>query len=294
MTDKESKIAMMVPFVEDIARKNKSLIEKWEKNYKAESSLDLDLMNGDITINFCESQDEKRKWKAYVFMTSSFPWRGAVGRQVKAFVRCDGVTLGMLHLTSPLAQLRVRDSYLAFDNKWVQLQEFYNIETCIPMPKYAKLLTGKLLVYLVFSKDTYEYLENRYNQPVTGFEVTSLYGKSSMYNRIPFLKYLGKTDGMSAIYITDSEWANLLRDYKSKFPKMKDNRMAPVKFQIVDKLSKWYQSSGERFPFNYQSDLYRRGVYVGMRKDHEMTTGDSVNEWRNRWLEKRVLRLDEN
>lgn len=292
MTKKNNKRELMAPFVNDLRAKNSALIKRWESDYNADNSGSVNLLTGKISVDFCETPDEKRKWKAYTLVTSSFPWRGAVGRQVKAFIKCDEVILGMIHLTSPLAQMRVRDAYLDFENKWTQLQEFYNIETCIPMPNYSRFLTGKLLVYIVFSEDTYSYLENKYGQRVSGFEVTSLYGKSSMYNRIPFLKYLGKTDGMSAIYITEEEWKNLLKDYKSKFPEMKSNRIAPVKFQIVDKLSKWYTSRGQAFPFEYHSEVYRRGVYVGKRSDHNVTTEESISEWKRRWLKKRMEYID--
>lgn len=292
--NKQEKIKLMAPLVADLTKKNSGLIEKWSRAYNKENKTIPDLLNGEVSIRFCETPEEKKKWKAYVLLTSSSPWRGAVGRQVKAFMECDGVTIGMIHLTSPLAQMRVRDSYLNFEDKWVQLQEFYNIETCIPMPNCANLLTGKLLVYLVFSKNVYDYLGEKYKQAVTGFEVTSLYGKSSMYNRIPFLKYLGKTDGMSAIYITDEQWRALLADYKRKFPEMAKNRMAPVKFQIIDKLSKWYISRGEEFPFDYQSEVYKRGVYVGLKKDHDVSTDESITEWRERWLIKRMERIGEN
>lgn len=283
----------MTPFVDDLANKNRQLLNEWAESYDKDDSGNVDLVTGKISIQFCETIADKRKWKAYTIKTSSFPWRGAVGRQVKAFVTCDNVTLGMLHFTSPLAQLRVRDKYLQFDNKWSQLQEFYNIETCIPLPNHSKFLTGKLLVYMAFSTPVYNYLEQKYKQKFSGFEVTSLYGKSSMYNRIPFLKYLGETDGMSAIYITDNEWKHLLSDYKSKFPKMNNNRLAPVKFQIVDKLSKWYISRGIDFPFDYHNEVYKRGVYVGKRDAHDVSIETSITEWRERWLKKRMAHIDQ-
>lgn len=289
---KKAKIDTLAEFRLDNLSKNKLLTEFYEEQYSRDVLEEIDLLNGRIEISFCESQEQKRQWKAYVLMTSSFPWRGAVGRQVKMFVNCNGIPVGMIHLTSPMAQMRVRDAYVNFTDKWKELQQYYNIEVCIPLPKYAHLLTGKLLVYSVFSQEVYTYLEGKYATNVMGFETTSLYGRSSMYNRIPFLKYLGLTDGLSAVYIKDEEWESILSDYKLKFPKQKGNRLAPVKFQIVDKLNKWYQSRGIEFPYKYQDVSFRRGVYLGKTKDHDISLSDSVDEWRKRWLKKRMGRYE--
>jgi hypothetical protein len=287
---KESKIDALSEFRLDNLAKNRALVEFYQERYLGDISENIDLMNGEIEVSFCESSEEKKRWKAYVLMTSSFPWKGAVGRQVKMFVNCNGTPVGMVHLTSPMAQMRVRDACLNFSDKWAELQQYYNMEVCIPLPRYAHLLTGKLLVYSIFSQEVYGYLKNRYTTDVRGFETTSLYGKSSMYNRIPFFKYLGLTDGLSAVYIKDEEWQEILLDYKSKFPKFGKNRLAPVKFQIVDKLNKWYQSRGIEFPYKYQDVSFRRGVYLGMTKDHNVSLSDSVSEWRERWLIGRMER----
>jgi hypothetical protein len=291
IVEKSEKRQLMSKFRDDNLKNNSTIIDYFSDLYKDDSEKECDLLHGRIYVHFCETSYEKKKWKAYVLMTSSFPWKGAVGRQIKAFVMCDSVPLGMIHLTSPLAQLRVRDSYLNFTDKWKELQSYYNVECCMSMPKYKNMLTGKLLVYAIFSQYVYQYIRGKYNSPVLGFEITSLYGKSSIYNRIPFLRYLGLTDGLSAIYITDEEWKVLLEDYKTKFPKPKGNRLAPVKFQIVDKLNKWYSSRGIEFPYHYSDIMFRRGVYLGMVEDHNVSLDDSVTEWRNRWLIGRMERM---
>ena len=281
---KVEKIELLAPYREENLRSNSALISKYNQSYEENEEKSVDLLNSDIRIKICISKEDKQMWKAYTLLTSSFPWRGSVGRQVKLFVEANDVILGMVHLTSPLAQMRVRDEFLNLSDKWREIQQFYNIETCMPTRKYAKYRTGKLLVYCVFSKFCYALLEDRYGSRVRGFEVTSLYGKSSMYNRIPFLKYLGTTDGLSAVYIRDAEWKALLDDYKSKFPDLKKNRLAPVKFQIIDKLANYYKSRNSEFPYAYQDIRFKRGVYVGMSSDHNVSLSESIEEWKKRWL----------
>ena len=292
MVDKQELRELFTEQKEETLQKNKTLLEKYQNEYNNNLSKDIDLLNGNISIEFCETKDQIQKWKAFVHLTTSLPWKGAVGRQVKYFVKCDDVIIGMIHLTSPLAQCAVRDAYCAFDNKWEDLKHIYNIETCVSISKWSSLLTGKLCLYTVFSNEVKQYLQNKYGDNVVGFETTSLYGKSSIYNRIPFFKYLGLTEGLSAVYISDNDWRKLWAEYKTVYPNTKTNRLAPVKFQIVDKMAKYYKKIGKEFPYTYSSANFKRGVYFGYCIDKSLN--EQINDWRNRWLVGRIKRLNNN
>lgn len=292
MVDKQELRELFTEQKEETLQKNKMLLEKYQDEYNNNLSKDIDLLNGNISIEFCETKDQIQKWKAFVHLTTSLPWKGAVGRQVKYFVKCDNAIIGMIHLTSPLAQCAVRDAYCAFDNKWEDLKHIYNIETCVSISKWSSLLTGKLCLYTVFSNEVKQYLQNKYGDNVVGFETTSLYGKSSIYNRIPFFKYLGLTEGLSAVYISDNDWRKLWAEYKTVYPNTKTNRLAPVKFQIVDKMAKYYKKIGKEFPYTYSSANFKRGVYFGYCIDKSLE--EQINDWRNRWLVGRIKRLNNN
>ena len=292
MVDKQELRELFAEQKEETLQKNKTLLEKYQDEYNNNLSKDIDLLNGNISIEFCETKDQIQKWKAFVHLTTSLPWKGAVGRQVKYFVKCDDAIIGMIHLTSPLAQCAVRDAYCAFDNKWEDLKHIYNIETCVSISKWSSLLTGKLCLYIVFSNEVKQYLQNKYGDNVVGFETTSLYGKSSIYNRIPFFKYLGLTEGLSAVYISDNDWRKLWAEYKTVYPNTKTNRLAPVKFQIVDKMAKYYKKIGKEFPYTYSSANFKRGVYFGYCIDKSLN--EQINDWRNRWLVGRIKRLNNN
>lgn len=290
MVDKQELRELFTEQKEETLQKNKTLLEKYQDEYNNNLSKDIDLLNGNISIEFCETKDQIQKWKAFVHLTTSLPWKGAVGRQVKYFVKCDNAIIGMIHLTSPLAQCAVRDAYCAFDNKWENLKHIYNIETCVSISAWSSLLTGKLCLYTVFSNEVKQYLQNKYGDNVVGFETTSLYGKSSIYNRIPFFKYLGLTEGLSAVYISDNDWRKLWAEYKTVYPSTKTNRLAPVKFQIVDKMAKYYKKIGKEFPYTYSSANFKRGVYFGYCIDKSLE--EQINDWRNRWLIGRMERLN--
>lgn len=287
MLSKDDKRDLFLEQKKDSLEFNKNLIDKYKYIYESNSKIEVDLLNNPITLHFCEDKRDVQIWKTFVHLTSSLPWKGAVGRQVKFFVKCRNKILGMVHLTSPMAHLRVRDEYLNLKGKdrWSELNKIYNIETCVPCA-YQNLLTGKLLVYCSFSWDVYEFLRRKYNSEVLGFETTSLYGKSSMYNRIPFLKYLGLTDGLSAVYISDSDWRNIKEEYYEVYPNTKTNRLAPVKYQIVDKLKNYYVKNNLEFPYEYESVNFKRGVYFGY--SNQGSTEEMINNWKDRWLKMRL------
>lgn len=288
ITEKDYKRSLLSEFKIETLEKDKKVINKYRNEYIENDSKSCDLLKDNIHIKFCESNEEKQKWKAFVHLTTSLPYRGAVGRQIKIFVMCGECIIGMVHLTSPLAQSKVRDAYLNFDDKWEQLKGVYNIETCVSTKKYANLLTGKLLIYSMFSDEVRVYLESKYIDKLIGLETTSLFGKSSIYNRIPFFKYLGLTEGLSAVYIKDEEWKKILSEYKEIYPNTVTKRLAPVKFQIVDKLKKHYDKNKIEFPYEYKSESFKRGVYFGYKLERPLE--QSVYEWRERWLKGRIER----
>jgi len=205
--------------------------------------------------------------------------------------------IGMVQLASPLAQNPPRDKFIGFKDvkeKWAKINNYYNVCACVSVVKYAPLLTGKLLVYLIFSKEIQEYLVNKYDSPALGFEITALYGKSSIYNRIPFINYLGETHGYSAVSISDTDWKKIKAEWIEKCGHHKQagkdtSRLAEAKFQVLEKLSGWYRRNGIEFPYTYKRDETRRGVYFGYLYG-QTTAMERVEQWRERWLKGRIER----
>lgn len=285
MTKKDEKKRLMGEEKQRTLLKNKKLLDEYEDIYNEEVLKECDIFKGDIKLKLCTAKEEKRKWTAFVHFTTSLPYKNAVGRQAKFFVCCDDVIIGMVHLTSAMAQLKLRDEHIgwSYEEKWTDkgINTIYNAQTCVAM-KYQDLLTCKLLVYSIFSSDMKLILEDLYKDKVMGIEITSLYGKSSVYNRVPFLKYLGKTEGNSAVLISDDVWKCMLAEYYNYFPKTETNRQAPVKFQIIDKLQKKYKQLEKEFDYKLKRCEFERGVYFG--EDFSKSLKERVEEWRIRWL----------
>jgi len=288
-------------------KENEKLINRYKNKIEYYNNIMIDITKIKPYLYFCETKEDKQFWTAFVHLTTSLPFKSAVGRQIKIFVKDKNTDyiLGMVQLTSDLAQLRVRDTYIgwSYKDKWEHINNILNIQICVPTRRYSYLLIGKLLVYCLFSIDIVQYYLNKYNDYLVGLTTTSLYGKSSMYNRIPFLKYLGLSDGMSAVYISNEEWKKILKEYYKYFPKTNTKRLAPVKYQIIDKLASYYKRHfNKEFPYEYQKIEYRRGVYFGYLckngKDflngkcnvpfhNVFTVYDSFINWKNRWFNPR-------
>lgn len=95
------------------------------------------------------------------------------------------------------------------------------------LPPYNYLLGGKLISYILASNEVRELFSRKYKNKVTNISkrkanrlacifTTSLYGKSSQYNRLKFndqLLYIpiGKTKGYGTLHLTD-ETFNAMRD----------------------------------------------------------------------------------
>lgn len=288
--DKEKQLEFISMQKDEILSRYCWMIDKYRDEYEYNNNLDIDLDSADIRLVFAESKDDIQKWKVFSMLTTSLGGEDAVGRRLKVFVYADDMIIGMLQFCSPLAILGERDKYLNLtENKFQILKGVYNIGSCLPIRKYAHLLTGKLLIYAAFSNEVREKLQSRYGDKVIGYETTSLYGKSSMYNRIPFLKFLGVSKGYSAVHISLEDWKKIMQEYFSIFPRKMGKQMGLKKYQILDRLNKYYKKLNKPFPYEYKSTLFQRGIYFGYAIDKSLD--EQVQEWRRRWYFPRKERL---
>lgn len=288
--DKEKQLEFISMQKDEILSRYCWMIDKYRDEYEYNNNLDIDLGIASIRLVFAESKNDIQKWRVFSMLTTSLAGEDAVGRRLKVFVYADDMIIGMLQFCSPLAILGERDKYLNLgENKFQILKGIYNIGSCIPIRKYAHLLTGKLLIYAAFSNEVREKLQSRYGDRVIGYETTSLYGKSSIYNRIPFLKFLGVSKGYSAVHISLEDWNKIKQEYFSIFPRKMGKQMGLKKYQILDRLNKYYKKLNKPFPYEYKSTLFQRGIYFGYVIDKSLD--EQVQIWRERWYFPRKERL---
>ena len=285
-------------------KNNRVAILEYLDAYKNNLILSCNLMDDEIQIIVCNRKSEISMWNAFTHLTTSLPFRGSLGRSLKFFVVCNGHILGMVNMRSAPAQCDLRDKYLGWTHadKWkkYKMNSIFDIGVCVSTRKYADFLTGKLLVYAAFSDGIAKQLKEKYNKKrksfnlgrviaknddLLGYMVTSLYGKSSIYNRIPFLKYLGKSKGYSGIYLSDDEWQKIKKEFRKYFP----GQPLPLKFQAVERLV-----TEKKLLYTKSSAIWQRGIYFGYLKDAGKMLTKMVEDWRGRWLLKRIASIDRN
>jgi len=167
-------------------------------------------------IEFCTNND---LWWYGRVSVSSAPLSGEVGRRIHYLVRDKktGFILGVVGLASDLT-IPIRDKYIGWtnDNKWKgkRMNYLMNVQHCVATPELSNYLTGKLCALSVLSSEVQGYFEQKYSHPLAMMTVTSLFGKSSMYNRLEGFEYLGTTKGYSSILIPLEVKQQMRDDYK--------------------------------------------------------------------------------
>jgi len=236
---------------------------------------------------------------------------GEVGRRIHYLVRDreTGFIIGIVGLASDLT-IPIRDKFIGWthQNKWKgkRINYLMNVQHCISTPEFGNYLAGKLCALSTKSKEVQDYFENKYGHRLAMMTVTSLYGKSSLYNRLDGFIYLGTSKGYSSVLVPLEVKQQMREDFKKtkgKHSEIYYNEDGSIKekYGVVkgyQKLSKyWKVQSIENF----------RGVYViPLAKNYreflreETDTLDLTNykefdiiveEWRERWCLPRIQRI---
>jgi len=259
-------------------------------------------------IEFCTNND---LWWYGRVSVSSAPLSGEVGRRIHYLVRDKktGFILGVVGLASDLT-IPIRDKYIGWtnDNKWKgkRMNYLMNVQHCVATPELSNYLTGKLCALSVLSSEVQGYFEQKYSHPLAMMTVTSLFGKSSMYNRLEGFEYLGTTKGYSSILIPLEVKQQMRDDYKrekGKYSEIYYNEDGSVreKYGVVkgyQKLSKYGKvQSVENFrgvyviplSFNYREFL--RQETDKLNKIEHKTFEELFIYWKDRWMLPRYQRI---
>ena len=173
-----------------------------------------------VCLEFVNTKEQRDIWNYFRRHVSSFRQiRGGklIGRQIYVLVK-DLTTnkyLGIISLSSDVYSMKHRDDYIgwSFETKDVNLKNIMNISTCVPLQPFGHNFNGgKLIAALAFSLDIATHYREKYDDSLLGLTTTSLYGKSIQYDRLPFLKHLGYTEGYSTANIP-SEVTKLCANY---------------------------------------------------------------------------------
>jgi hypothetical protein len=167
----------------------------------------VDYTNIKPKLVFCPIKD-KPIWDYLRHCVSSAPHKGRAGRQLHYFVvdmNSKGI-LGIIDIGSDVEALTNRDEYVGWKDASTrrnQLKYIGNLGTAVAIAPFGLLTGGKLISVLSTCSTVSEHWDKRYGDELAAISTTSLFGKSSQYNRLKEFKYLGvKTSEFASSFIS--------------------------------------------------------------------------------------------
>lgn len=220
---------------DEIIRKN----QKWIENHlpKAQANLadGVAVLKSRISpiIEVCEKQSQHDLFRILRYYWSS-PYSEYVGRRMRLIIRDNALpnkpVIGIAALGSPIIHIPERDEWIGWDKDTRTKNLIYTMDAYVigALPPYNHLLGGKLISYILASRNIRQIYREKYKDKVTliegrtasklaGLFTTSLYGKSSQYNRMKFrdellYKPIGETKGYGTLHLSE-ETIHAMQEY---------------------------------------------------------------------------------
>jgi hypothetical protein len=277
-------------------------------------------------IEVCETDKQHRLFRILRYYWSS-PYSEYVGRRIKLIIRDNALpdkpVIGIAALGSPIIHIPERDNFIGWDKDTRTKNLIYAMDAYVigALPPYNYLLGGKLISYILASKEVRMIYSKKYKDKITltekrkanqlvGLFTTSLYGNSSQYNRIKYndeLLYIpvGQTKGFGTLHLSDETIKLMLKLLKTK------GVIIGHKFGDGPSwIMRVIRSAGDILNFDSNFLLkhsFKRNIYfVPLAKNYkEFLNGevkypefynysmkDLVSFWKERWLENRKQNIN--
>ena len=314
---------MMLIKRNELIQKNISWIKK-NIDYAREN-----LANGDEVlkseiipeIEVCETPRQHALFRILRYYWSS-PYAEYVGRRIKLIVRDAGLpnkpVIGIIALGSPIIHIPDRDLHIGWDKETRTNRIIYTMDayTLGALPPYNYLLGGKLLCYILASNEVRKIYAEKYKNQETFIKkrkandlvavfVTSLYGRSSQYNRIKYkdkilFYHIGETKGYGSFHFSEETFM-AMNEFLEEKGIMIPNRFGGGpnwRMRVI-------RTVGDLLNFNSDFLLrhsFKRWIYIlTLAKNYkkflqgkeekidymDYPFEDLVTYWRNRWLNMR-------
>lgn len=222
----------------------------------------------------------------FINNTSSMAYKQRPGRRMSLTIWHDDTYIGLIQYASPVINARIsavlKEKYSDFNFKILN-DKVVELSVCVPSGVITRYLGGKLLVFIAMSSENINMYNNRYQTNVDIMFTTSIFGKSSMYNRVRGLKYLGLTTGYnSALTKQDTEY--IYKMYQERYPtrKITKSALAPHIIRMYDHLV----ADGVDMPFKIYK--MQRGVYMA---DAFLPMQNNIEYFIERWFLPRKQRI---
>jgi hypothetical protein len=280
----------------------------------------------DPIVEVCESPKQLALFRILRFYWSS-PYSEYVGRRIKLLVRDNALpqkpVIGIAALGSSIVHIPDRDTWIGWDTETRTRNLVYVMDAYVlgALPPYNYLLGGKLISYIIASNEVRRIFEHKYQGIVTNISkrtanrlacifTTSLYGKSSQYNRVKYdgrLLYIpiGKTKGYGTLHLTN-ETFEAMRDLLKARSILVGNRFGDgpiwrmrvmrtaadiLGFDADFLLRHSFQRAIYAVPLARNVKEFLRGKHSRLRYC-DYSLGDLVSYWKERWLDNRKRNIE--
>lgn len=218
--------------------------------------------------------------RRYQRVMSRAIWRPSPGRNLSFTIVAGDDLLGIAFLSSPVFNLAVRDGYLGIPKddgaRGERLRHFADLSVCVasqPIGWHWNL--GKLVALLATTLGPY--WEHRYGDALEGITTTSLWGKSSQYNRI--YKFLGYTKGYGHEHVPEKDYREMRRFVVAspESPVNNPRELTNGRMKVIEEFARLHGQSSTRATFHGTE----RGVYYS-----PVTTAPPaqvIADWYARW-----------
>ena len=170
----------------------------------------------EIDINKIEikSASNSHLWIKIREFLGSFTYRQPPGRNMKFFVKERNWLLGILELSSPVINLKVRDEYLKLKgkDKGKKLRNIAEMTTCMATQPFGYFYNGGKLIALLGSTLKKEYKE-KYGDDLLWVTTMGRNKRPTQYDRA--MKFLGYSKGKTFSHIDDRKYAEMMNWLKN-------------------------------------------------------------------------------
>lgn len=326
--DKETIKQAMSIKREEIINANKKWIDKNIDFARENLANGYDVLSSKIDpiIEVCETNKQHALFRMFRYYWSS-PYSDYVGRRIKLLIRDKGLPgkpiIGIAALGSPIIHIPERDDFIGWDKNTRTKNLIYAMDAYVigAVPPYNHLLGGKLISYLLASNEVRKIYREKYKGRVTlidkrvsnslvGIFTTSLYGKSSQYNRLKYkgellYKEIGHTKGYGTLHLSDETIQAMVKLLKSKNIDVNHNFGDGPSWVM-----RVIRAAGDMLGFDSDFLLkhsFKRSIYfVQLARNYsEVFNGvckrpkyfnyskrELVEYWKTRWLENRKGNVD--
>ncbi len=309
----------------EIIQKNRKWIDQNIELARENLANGFDLYDSKIkpVIEVCDTPKQHKLFKIFRYYWSS-PYSEYVGRRIKLIIRDYGLpqkpVIGIAALGSPIIHIPERDDWIGWNLSTRTENLVYTMDAYVigALPPYNFLLGGKLISYILASKEVRKIYEKKYSDKITliskrranklvGIFTTSLYGRSSQYNRLKFkdnLLYvpIGETKGYGTLHLSDETINAMLELLKSKNILINNNfgdgpswimRVIRTAGDLLDFDSNFLLRHSFKRKIYYLSHAKNSVEYLNNLSSKIVYNNYSLNQlvvyWKKRWFNNRKL-----